>query len=603
MSTDAIARGTPDPRARGALFERASFAFVLLVWVECVVASQAFIAWCASKTPVADDLALFYVKAQGYSFWHYLWSLHNEHRLPLPKILQYALYDWTGDIRSGMYLQAQIYAAIALACILGVRRLRGGSRPWDVLFPLMWLQIGNSENLLMGFQIGIALPGACVTTLLFCSVLSPNRLWPSRAWPSGLALLALPLCGGGGLLQTPFLLLYSAWLGFTNRNHPEPRERRGARVYLGCALATLVLVGLYLVHYERPPEAHYSPRGNPPWKLGLADLTAPFGPEFFSWHPLATPAVALGAAFVAWLFLRRALREREPRVLGTLAVLAGVVLLIAGIALGRPINGPMLVADRYIPLPAPFYVALCVGGLVLLERRWREWVLGSACVVMLLALPQSIRYGLFDGGMRRQHDHELEVLVRSHASWAKIHAHYSKNFVLGMSEVAEWLLRYYAQNGLPPFDESSGYQWQPQEYSSFDTPPLEVRYLEPPVNRLLEGQMVCSVAPPTSFDFNVTPTDERFSCLVGVPQVLLRGGHHPGVRGQVVLRGEGQEPRVLGEIRLDPQRVESDRGMQSFSFKWPSGTTGVLQLLLERIPREDGLNVSDRLSLAKARVD
>src|SRR5690242_2003830 len=115
MSTDAIARGGTDPRTRSALWERASFWFVLLVWVQCTVASQAFIAWAASPTPVADDLALFYVKAQGYPLGHYLWALHNEHRLPLPKILQYALYEWTGDIRSGMYLQAQMYAVIALA--------------------------------------------------------------------------------------------------------------------------------------------------------------------------------------------------------------------------------------------------------------------------------------------------------------------------------------------------------------------------------------------------------------------------------------------------------------------------------------------------------
>jgi len=149
----------------------------------------------------------------------------------------------------------------------------------------------------------------------------------------------------------------------------------------------------------------------------------------------------------------------------------------------------------------------------------------------------------------------------------------------------------------------TGYAFVSREYSSFETPPLEVRYLEAPVNRLFDGQMLCSVAPPTSFDFSVTPTDERFSCLVGVPQLLLRGGHHPGVRGQVVLRGEGQEPRVLGEIRLDPQNVESERGMQNFDFHWPAGTTGIVQLIFERIPRSDGVNASDRIALSKVLVD
>jgi hypothetical protein len=603
MSADANAQRGPDPRSRRVLWERACFAFVLLVWLECLLATQVFIAWGASRTPVADDIALFYVKGHGFPFWQYLWALHNEHRLPLPKLVQYLLYDWTGDIRSGMFLQAHIYAATALACILAARRLRGGSRLWDAFFPLVWLQLGNSENLLMGFQLGIAIPGACVVTLLLCGALSPQRLWPSRALASGFALLALPLCGGGGLLQAPALAAYAAWLGFGNRHQPEARERCGARIYMGFALATAVLVGLYLVGFEQPPESHYTPRENPPWKLALANLCAPFGPDYSSWRPLLMPAIALGATFLALFFLLRVLRRRDPRALGALAVLAGGALLVAGIAFGRPINGRILVADRYIPLPAPFFVALALGGLALVKPPRREIALGTACALMLAALPNSTSYGIGEGRLRRRYERELEQLVESRADWDKLQAHYSQHFVLGMSETADWLLRYYAQHGLPPFGRSAHYDTQPKPYPAFDSAPTGVRYLEPPVQRILDGELVCCIAPPTTFDFAVEPTDQRFACLVGVPQLLLRGGLHPGVHGRVVLCGAGQEPRVLGEIQLDPQNVEQERGLQSFEFHWPAGTKGVLQLVFESPAREDGLHGPERVALRKARID
>src|SRR5262249_39810873 len=153
----------------------------------------------------------------------------------------------TGDIRSGMYAEAQIIGATALACVLAARRVRGASRPWDAFFPLMWLQIGNAENLLMGFQLCIAIPTACVCTVFLASVLSPAALLPSRALTSGIALVALPLCGGSGMLYAPALAAWTAWLGARACTNEDARERRGARIHLAAAAVTIVLVALYFV--------------------------------------------------------------------------------------------------------------------------------------------------------------------------------------------------------------------------------------------------------------------------------------------------------------------------------------------------------------------
>jgi hypothetical protein len=594
----------PDGQARGRGWDRACFAFVLLVWLACLVATQVFIAGYAARVPFADDLSAYFVKCSGASLWAHLWSLHNEHRLPLPKLVQGLLYDWTGDIRSGMYLEAQIYGAIALACILAARRFRGSSRPWDVLFPLMWLQLGNSNNLMMGFQIGVAIPGACAVTCLLCGALSPRRLQPSRALASGLALLALPLCGGGGLLQAPPLAVYSAWLGFRQRRAPDARERRGACLHLCFALATVALSALYLVGYQPPAQADYSPSSdNPPWKMAPAILCAPFGPDYSSWRPIAMPLIALGAALSALVIARRGLGQRDPRALGTLAVLAAGTLLVVGMGLGRPISGPLWIANRYIPMPAPFYVALALGGLVLLERRWRELPLALTCLVMLIALPGSIRHGRSEGELRSRDERELDRLVATRASWSTIHEFYSQHFVLGLSRLADMYLRYFAQVGLPPFDRGGRYEVPSRDNPSFDRPPSEIRCLEPPVNRKLDGKLLFLVAPPTTLVFAIGSADRSFTCVVGVPELLLRGGRHPGVGGRVLLRGAGAEPSLLGRIRLDPQHVEKDRGLQTLRYTWEPGFTGVLELEFEKLPRDEGPRASDRVGLCEARVE
>src|SRR6185436_6808107 len=158
---------------------------------------------------------------------------------------------------------------------------------------------------------------------------------------SGLALIALPLSGGAGLLQMPLLAAYSGWLGFTQRKHPELRERRGARIHAASALIAVALGGLHLLDYRWPSQAQFAPGQHPRWKLALATLCAPFGPDCFDWRPLLMPAVDLGALLLALSFARRGLPARDPRALGTLAVLACGALLVAAIAFGRPGDGSL----------------------------------------------------------------------------------------------------------------------------------------------------------------------------------------------------------------------------------------------------------------------
>jgi hypothetical protein len=143
----------------------------------------------------------------------------------------------------------------------------------------------------------------------------------------------------------------------------------------------------------------------------------------------------------------------------------------------------------------------------------------------------------------------------------------------------------------------------PRDQPSFDSAPSEIRCLEPPVNRELDGKVLCLVAPPTTLVFAIASADRSFTCVVGVPELLLRGGLHPGVSGRVVLRGAGAEPRVLGRIRLDPQQVEQERGLQTLKYAWEPGFTGVLELEFEKLPRDAGPRAADRVAVCEARVE
>lgn len=595
--TNAAKRGS-------AWFDRLSLAFVLLVWLECLLATQIFIATFAARTPYADDTSLFVARVGQGSFFQYLWALHNEHRLPIPKLVQYALYDWTGDVRSGMYAEAHVYGCIALGCILVARSLRGSTRPWDAFFPLMWLQLGNSENLLMGFQLCIAIPAACVCTVFVASALSTRRLWPSRAIPSGVALILLPLCGGSGFLQAPVLGSWLAWLGWSNRNHPDPRERRGAWIYLGCVVLALALCAAYLVGFRRPDGADYrSDAASPIWKVALALISAPFGPRFERWSPFAHFGITIAVGVMTFVFFRRARREFDPRAVGVLAVLLGSVFLAVAMAIGRPIEGEYLFALRYVALPAPLYVALTLGALAILSHRWRECALAVCFAIMVFGTRASIRQGLYDGAIRRADQRELDRLVETRAGMAKLRTFYAERFLFGQIGDAQWLLECFLRRNLPPFDRGGHDAMAPAEYPSFATAPLVVRFEVVPENRVLDGEPLTYVRPPTTFEFPVRANDDTFRCEVGVPAILLSAKPHAGVRARCVLHVEGSTDREVGKITLDPKHVASERGLLPFEFHWEKGHAGRLSLTFEQIPSPDDPRGQNWVAIRKVCVD
>jgi hypothetical protein len=101
----------------------------------------------------------------------WLWSQHNEHRIPLPKLLLLGLYQISqNDFRAAMYVNALALSGLTAALIIGAKQLRGSTSYNDAYFPLALLHWGHSGNLLSGFQIQLVVSVVLAVTLLLIMV-------------------------------------------------------------------------------------------------------------------------------------------------------------------------------------------------------------------------------------------------------------------------------------------------------------------------------------------------------------------------------------------------------------------------------------------------
>jgi hypothetical protein len=59
------------------------------------------------------------------SFWGWVWSQNNEHRLPVARLIYIGLVEVTGDFRSGAVFDTLLWTAVVAGLVLLARRLRG----------------------------------------------------------------------------------------------------------------------------------------------------------------------------------------------------------------------------------------------------------------------------------------------------------------------------------------------------------------------------------------------------------------------------------------------------------------------------------------------
>jgi hypothetical protein len=376
--------------------------FVWGVWIAMFVAALIFVERYGRNVPSWDgwDMVPTLTGHQPVTA-EWLWSQHNEHRVPLPRLILLGLHRITGiNFRTPMFFNVLVMGALAAALILVARRLRGGRVSFtDAFFALLLLNWGQAANLIWGWQVQFYASMALSVVALLLIVQSRPRQRLRNAILLGVCLVLLPLCGANGLVLAPPMAL---WLGYSavlpwragERNH-----RRESLLVLGLALTALLLSALYLVGWERVP---YFGFGFGLWSISTAAKVAAmsFGPGVVGLdvrlHPMALWQIPILAVLclllcgVAVLLMAARSRPQERlRALGLFSFLAALGCL--GLALG---SGRNAFETRYVTLMLPTWLCVYFIWSIYARPKWNARGRAILLAVTLVTLWPNTRFGI-----------------------------------------------------------------------------------------------------------------------------------------------------------------------------------------------------------------
>jgi len=558
-------------------------------WALMVVLATLYIRDYAPRIPFWDDLEVLRIWLPTMERnWEEMWSLHNEHRIPLPRLIQVGLLHATNDFRSGMCFQVLLYGLVSAAMILVARRVRGRTSWTDAFFPLLWLNTGNCENLLMGFQLSLALPTILVCVFLVLAVLRPQGLGVGASVIAALSLVSLPLCGGPGLTQVPPLILGTALLGWLTLKRKIQAPRAAGWVLISGAVLTVIVVVLYFVDFTYAPGENKTrdPLRILEVALKFLSLSAGhFGRDQYPWSiVLILAIVAIGAGLCVQRL--RFVAPERLRAGGVLMVMGATAFLALGIGHGRGGGDPSAgFAVRYIGLPAPilcaaYFAVLLYGGMFTSAIVRGVLVLGmTACLIFV---EDSYAHGY--GRIRRDLAAAMQRDIRAGTSSIEVFNRYGKDTYPAPPGFF-YLFGLMAQYGVPPFDDLTEQQREDWNISAFRTPPS---YVESPdgkarVREVGEGFMALLAPPRTGVHMPLNSGSTRISGLYGVMPANYKIKKNAPVRIMVMLI-DGDTREVLLDRVLDPVNEPNDRGPQKLDLTLPHPGQEIVLRTLGAVP-------------------
>ena len=393
--------------ATSARSDRPALALSLLVWLVMLTAAIVLVAVNGRNVPCWDDWDLVpAMTGQQPVTAQWLWSQHNEHRVPVPRLLMLALLRLgPADFRAGMYYNVFAAAALALLMIFAARRARGYAAYSDVFFPVVLMHWGEAINYLWCWQVQFytsMLLAGCALALIVRSATRPAL---PAAVGVGACVLLLPLCGANGLGMVPSLSLWLGYIAILRWRGGSISDRRTGLLLAGLAIAALLITGLYFVGYSRVP---FHPSTHNPRRILLTAmqfLTSGFGPGVVGlgfpervpvpFWPAIVFLVTLLFVITGFMLVRTWLRQPAERVrlTGLLLFLGAMVCLALGLGMGR--NG---FEPRYITLSVPalcaVYLAWSLYGKAPLQPAITAILLTTAVMLLPLNIWWGWRYTL-----------------------------------------------------------------------------------------------------------------------------------------------------------------------------------------------------------------
>lgn len=297
----------------------------LVVWGLLAILTLCTLSFVRERAPVApywpdEWLHVAEVVGERPAGLGWLFAFHNEHRIPLPKLIWLAESRWSNfDGRWGCAVNVLLMAASAAVLIRGLQRFRGQTRWSDAFLPLLFLHWGHYQTLLWPFQVGFTL-FVFLVSLFISRILLLRRAEPG-SWGllPGILLVLFPLMGAPTF---PFLLLLAPWTMALAWKDAAPARRVRS---LLLPAASLLLLPLYF-GYDRARTAPIVPDPVAMLRISLETLAGSVGVPGNRYWPASGWIAAAAVAAAAVLMLQGVRRRPELRRTGTglLLVLAGV---------------------------------------------------------------------------------------------------------------------------------------------------------------------------------------------------------------------------------------------------------------------------------------
>ncbi len=333
----------------------------------------------------------------------WMWDQHNEHRIPLVKLIMVGIARATGmNGTLTICISTALIAASAGLMLLFVHGLRGRFSAWDCAIPVAFLNPAHGQTYSEPFQLTWTLPVFLGCTAVYLGVRASQRqeLWSLLA--AGGAIVLLPLCGATML---PTALMGAATLAVTahRRWHGELFLQSVASGLL--ALLTAGLIAVYPIGLNFP---EHVPGQVYPMGFRLLHSTAeatsnlfgtPYVNEgytrdvFGKSHAMLLGAFLMLAVGVALSELGREVRKDTAKPEWALWI-ATPLLGIMGTALllgyGRAWSP---VATRYTIIFVPVIPLLMAVVCQLPQRSFARLTALAVCFLVIFAVPKNYRWG------------------------------------------------------------------------------------------------------------------------------------------------------------------------------------------------------------------
>lgn len=315
----------------------------------------------------------------------WLWEQHNEHRIPLVKLLFIGMGRLSGcDYRWTLAANVLLLSATAAALIITARRLRGFGSWTDAVFPAVILHLGQGA-FVWAFHSQFLLTTVLGGLFVAIALAAPRAsVWRSVGMATSAMLL--PLTGSSGLVvaAAATCLLAAEAIGWNATVGTRSLLARGiaaAGACMTCGVGIAYVATLQLMHAKSYAGL---------WQTLVAslDTLSSYPAGLVNRSPIgwrvATAAAVIGTCVMAARTLRmRGIPRREPLVI-LLGYIAALSLVAVAVGYGRGTRDFTHLYGHYSTLALGVPVALALVWAALPQTRSARVAQSLLCVVALI---------------------------------------------------------------------------------------------------------------------------------------------------------------------------------------------------------------------------